>query len=107
MEKIIRTLEQKLKPKYENDVFTWKQIKDALTQDFPELVSIKVDGINYAVKPIITLRQIKRLIGGDNDHYKVEIINKPDKWEDKEIGEDELIDMNMPLVKNVEFKVRG
>ena len=107
MEKIIKILEDKLKPEYMNSVYTWHQVKSAL-QDFKsDLVLIKIDGIPFLVKPIITFSQLKRMIGADNDMYKIVVINRPERWKDKEICENEHIDLNQPDCKNLEFKCVG
>jgi hypothetical protein len=107
MEKIINMLEEKLNPEYMNSVYTWHQIKSTLQNFQSDLVMIKIDGIPFLVKPVITFSQLKRMIGADNDYYKIECINKPERWEDKIVAENELIDLNQPDCKNLEFKCVG
>jgi len=67
-------------------------------------VNIKIDGNTYLVKPIISFSQLKKMIGADNDYYKIECINRPERWKDKEVAENEMLDLNQPDCKNLEFK---
>ena len=67
-------------------------------------VNIKIDGNNYLVKPIISFSQLKRLIGADNSYYTIECVNRPERWKDKVVAENEMIDLNQPDCKNLEFK---
>jgi len=66
-------------------------------------IRIKIDGNNYFVKPIITIAQLKRIIGADNDYYTIECINRPKRWEDKVVAENEFIDLSQPDCQNLEF----
>lgn len=104
MNKILKILEQNLKPKYENDTFTWIQIKNALMKENFDLVPIKIDGIIHMVKPIVTINQIKELAGANKDYYQVKFINKPPSWGDKEPCDNEFIDLNQPGSKFLEFE---
>jgi hypothetical protein len=105
VKQIIKILEYKLKPEYMNSIFTWHQLVNALEECYQsDLIMIKIDKIPFYVKPIITFSQLKRMIGADNSHYKIECINKPERWGNKEPSEDEFLDLSQSDCRNLEFK---
>lgn len=65
---------------------------------------IKIDGISYMIKPIVTLNYIGRLIGADDSYYKIICTNRPKSWGDEEIANNEPIDLNNPEYGVLHFK---
>jgi hypothetical protein len=81
-----------------------RKLLNNLNEQLDDRVTIEIDGNIYLVKPIITINQLKRIIGADNDMYNIICINRPARWKDNEISEHEFLDLNQPDCKNLKFK---
>ena len=103
MKKIIKIFKQKLMPLSGNDLYSWTQIENALTESDSDLMPVIIDGITHLVKPVITLAQIKRIAGADNAAYRVACLNKPESWQNKQIAENDFIDLKNPDYPVLEF----